>query len=821
MKIGKTRLVIGAAMALSVALVGCGSTINSDPAVNAPVTGVSGSDVNGNEFVGSAKCIECHEDNANLGAAQVAAWKAGTHYTNFFPFVFEEDGRPQECLSCHDAVGDSLILEEFLAEGAAKVSARDLTPNEMAVVGCEACHGGGGQHYGKGPIPVGKPDYMSCGGANVATNGTSCHNDLGENEIAGFGGMADHSTYHPEAMSILPKYLESGHHEGSPRASTKCTRCHTDEGARAYVTITAPDTLSSAVHLAEWGAGSDIQCRTCHDAHQAGKLLRPETTGSTPGSSEYNTCTYCHQSATVKLTGDRWTDMPVSATSDGAMITASGTAQLIYHAGRWNRIIATTHYDDPATTADIEGMIVRIRVNGTLNERACRDCHDVHSADLTIQKQWALSGHAGEIAEAKETVAAAQEDLGNDDTVTMTKAVQAAYVEGELFAWPHYDWDSTLKKGTTNYETDRGQCQECHTATGFMNWANAMRNEATYDFTTNNFTHLSGWTKGSGVIGTSIATGTATTPSGQNELLYCWACHTDNQGALRNPGAVSLTKYPSSTSAAYTSFAQLPDVGSSNLCAKCHGGRNNNSGFATTSVGSRSTTRFSNHHAVTGGTLFAADTHIAFEFSGKSYTPVAYFKHDKIGLNTMGEGEAQTGAGPCVTCHMGQDADHTFNALGVDEEDEPIIKNLTTCNATGCHVDEYTMSYTKLEEEKAGFDQARQLLSDLVDNEVENVLDTAIVDNVVRKVSPYDSLDDTLAFNLYGAVQNKLLFFNDEPCAYVHNRKYAQRVIFDSINVLLDGELTQATLDLSAYPLAAAWMQGNTTTDDDNEVARP
>lgn len=814
MKIGKTKFVVGAAMALSMALVGCGSTINSDSAENAPLTGITGSDVNGNKYVGTAKCTECHEGNANLGAAQVAAWKAGSHFTNYFPVVWEEDGKPQECLSCHDAVGDSLLLEEFLADGAAKAVARDLTPNEMAVVGCEACHGGGGQHYGKGPIPVGKPDFNSCGGSNVATNGTSCHNALGDDPVAGYGGMADHSTYHPEAMNILPKYLESGHYEGTPRATAKCTRCHTDEGARAYTSITAPDTLSSALHLPEWGSGSDIQCRTCHDAHQAGKLLRPATTGNSAASSEYNTCTYCHQSATIKLTGDRWTDLPVSATSDGGLVDSStGTAQLIYHAGRWERIIATTHYDDPATTADIEGMIVRIRVNGTLNERACRDCHDVHSADLTIQKQWAMSGHAGEIAEVKEAVAEAQDDLGNDDTVTMTKAVQAAAVDGDLFAWPHYNWDATLKKGTTNYESDRGQCQECHTSTGFVNFATATANGTTYDYTQNDFRHLSGWVKATGVIGTSIATGNATTGSGQNELLFCWACHTDNQGSIRDPGPVALGSYPNSTSNTYTVFAQLNDVGKSNMCAKCHGGRSNSTGMVATPVASRSTTRFASHHAVTAGILFTAQVHDAFEFSGRNYAPVAYFEHDKIGLDTVAEGQTQTGDGPCVSCHMGANADHTFNAVTKDEEGAiTAINNQALCNT--CHTGEYVMTTEILEEEKAGFAQAADLLNALVNNTVQNYRNTVINDAVVR-------VDTPEALNLYGAVQNSLLVNNDEPCAYVHNRIYAQRIIFDSLSMLLTSSPNAATLDLSAYPLAAAWYQGDANTANDNAVARP
>jgi len=56
----------------------------------------------------------------------------------------------------------------------------------------------------------------------------------------------------------------------------------------------------------------------------------------------------------------------------------------------------------------------------------------------------------------------------------------------------------------------------------------------------------------------------------------------------------------------------------------------------------------------------------------------------------------------------------------------------------------------------------------------------------------------------------------EEPCAYVHNRFYIKRLVFDSIDWMLDGAIN-STITLSAqtiidYPEAVVWLGANPAT---------
>lgn len=836
MKTRSMHLFFGACLALTLAVAGCGSTVNTTAETNAPTTGITGTDGNGNKFVGAKTCIGCHEGNANLGAEQVASYLQSKHVLHS-GYITAAEAKNDGCGKCHDPVGDGAGLADM-------IDVAFVPDDGLAAVGCEACHGGGGQHYGKGAMPYGIPGPEQCAGGALGTVGASCHGDLSADPVS-----AGHKPYHPNGMSIYSDYISSGHATVSNlRNSAKCTKCHNHEGAREYAGVTAAQILQYAVQPV--ASASNIQCATCHDAHNPGGLLKDESktnAGVVTASAEYNTCTNCHQAYNADLTGATdgipaasgfnvyygpQADLPgfTAGTNDGSLVK-NGATTLLYHVKRFDRFIASNHYDlptagdvsVPATNSDpyayvtVEGFVIN-----PANEDACADCHNLHSSDLTYNKQWMESGHAGKLGLAKE----AAEGTQPEDSLAETQAIQAAGSKGAEYAWGHYNWDMTLKADTTagsatlgKWVSDRGQCQECHTATGFKAWADASRNGGTYDFTQNDFSYMKDWKKATGVIGDVTTTGAATVPSYQQELLYCWACHTDSVGGLRNPGAVVLKAYANGAdNVGTTTYATLPDIGSSNLCAKCHGGRNNNDTYRTTAVASRSATRFAGHHAVTGGTVFAKEVKIGFEFTDANgdpldYAPVAYFAHDKIGLT-----DGNT-AGPCVSCHMGSGKNHTWEALGtqtIAEATVNVINNQAVCDT--CHFPggEYQMTYNILEEQKEGFDAAVALLNAYVANTAPftNFKGAAISNAMVR-------VDSAEGLNLYGAVQNALYLKNDDPCAYVHNRIYAQRIVFDSINYLKNGNNTATTLDLSASPEVAKWFQDDDNTANDNAVARP
>jgi len=112
------------------------------------------------------------------------------------------------------------------------------------------------------------------------------------------------------------------------------------------------------------------------------------------------------------------------------------------------------------------------------------------------------------------------------------------------------------------------------------------------------------------------------------------------------------------------------------------------------------------------------------------------------------------------------------------------------------------MNPSILEEEKAGFDEAAELLNAYVRNTIPNYLGLDARANY-----------QTIPLNAYGAVQNSI-YTEDEPCLYVHNRYYGKRLIFDSIDWLDNGALNGTITVPAEYPEARIWLGA-----DENGVA--
>jgi len=266
-------------------------------------------------------------------------------------------------------------------------------------------------------------------------------------------------------------------------------------------------------------------------------------------------------------------------------------------------------------------------------------------------------------------------------------------------------------------------------------------------------------------------------------VLYCWGCHSNaGKGTLRNTTKAVLDfTYQGQT-------VVITGLGKSTACATCHGGRGN--------VESPRSSRFQGHHAPTAGFMFNEKSHIGWEYAGKDYTnATTHFQHDKIGLNE---------SGPCASCHMGNKS-HSFAAVT-----GTTITNQALCNT--CHTvgSAYEMSVAKLDEEKLGYNQATTILNNYVSNLAGYI-------NYLNLAIGAGNYSDTTAVpdNAYGAYQNAKIYA-DEPAAYVHNRTYVKRLIFDSIdwmdNGVLDGTITLSPAMVTAYPEAALWLNANATT---------
>lgn len=302
-------------------------------------------------YTGSSGCIACHEDY-DFSADIVAGYLESKHLVHSTDITAASGAA---CLECHDPVGEGPTLESFVPASAIPVTG-------LAAVGCENCHGPGGDHYGVGPIPVRHPGVDACG---------KCHKAFPAG-IAGHAGQTD---------DLLVKYRSSEHAatlKGVP--SDLCSRCHSDEGFRTFIDSTIgmdADQLSANLSAAPSAAVlSTVQCRTCHDSHSG--ALRVTASGDVgagaavpPFSRGFNLCTSCHQ---VFLT----------ATYDalaGSYIYQLDDTRRPYHGQvgaplvdpiGW--VIWDTHFSSPAHAIAGYGIVAA-------EETACTRCHDAHAAD--------------------------------------------------------------------------------------------------------------------------------------------------------------------------------------------------------------------------------------------------------------------------------------------------------------------------------------------------------------------------------------------------------------------------------------------------------
>lgn len=700
MKKSKSTILALAAV-LAVSLWGCGSNRDSGgdqastPAIETAQT------------LGIDNCLTCHMG----GVGQT--WLAGVHgNSGEEPTALTDPA----CLACHDQLGDG---QRLAAIGAG--------PNRP-VVGCESCHGGGQYHRGVGPVPYVAPDYNRCG---------QCHNET-------FPHVSS-----PEGKGIVEAFAASPHikslntavfAEGSATAvRARCAKCHSDEGARLYRDIDGDYTALTAAlpnSAAALEGASFVQCRTCHSPHDEDALLEGATAGR---SSEFNTCTNCHQ----LLTG-----------SNGKIVAYHDPAANQY--GQLGEIITDTHFAAAGNfvagtnNADIAGYAMNFA-----DDRVCRNCHNPHNADTTIHKQWAASRHANKVKNG---------------------------------AWANYNWtevpgavrnDGTIVGGTGS----RTACQRCHTTTGVKAYltANADGNASDY------------------------VAPLAYNPNYKPEMLHCDGCHTNNVGGLRTTGRIT---------ADYTGAAfQYPDAGASNLCLACHTGRESGATIKNDTTTVFTNGKFINSHYLTaGGTVYGAS---GYEYGGKDYSNPSFYAHDKIG--TLGA--AGTGSkGPCIGCHLSSAESHRFQPVTKNAEGAVTAITSTVCSV--CHTGQFALTAAGLTSEEEEFKASLDALA----------AQLAAVNHPFLGGYPYFAQSDWTNGGTYngkdamGAAFNYNLLAHD-PGAYAHNRFYAKRLIFDSIdyldNAALDGSVGTAidALQAAGRLTVAEAAEAKTYLDGDSAAA--
>lgn len=756
-------IVLFCSLLLTTALWGCGSG-----------GGSGGSDVGGRTtepgVIGSTACQQCHAQ-AHSDASAVNRTEA----------------------TVGDQTGIDLLVEHLAA---------DQTIFSV-LHNCEDCHGGG-QFHANGPlgnpIPIRQPRAADC---------AECHDQVDQvtawgNHIVPVGGddqtacsachtpltldvsldcMTCHSTAPITAVSeVSAKVTASMHSFGAQRFSANCQRCHTVEGFLNLLEngVNPSSNANYTAFALTLDAGTAPTCAACHEPHAGDLRAVPGWDPNMNGvADQFDLCTACHN----------------LYDNNGDLVTT------YHHQTTWYRNIQSTHYDNPATGYGlvenaIEGYVVR--ANG---ENPCFDCHghelrtntrrhtEAPQADPTygptIHTDWANSRHGGALLEAKVDAAA------NPGTETVYNAVVAAGrfdEEGHGWSWTHYDWDAA----------NRQSCQRCHTSTGA---ANFFTNPTTYVAANNDFSHLDGWVNNAGTI----------TPSGQNEMLYCWGCHVSvDTGEVRDTGALTLN---------YTNGAQAsyPDSAGSNVCIACHSGRETGDSIKLSAATFTDTGFINSHYLAAGGTIFAT-TGYHYEVAGEE---LDYANETGPNLHqNLGYGSAVPSGntnfdlvsddytnGPCVTCHFdssdidGLDRSHTLSPFTETATEGLVLNEVCVVCHTSRGVGDaantwYGTDFT-VDQLVAGVNPPHKgrYLAAL------EALRVVLADNGIVYSSgyPYFSTRNWTVGgtrdgkDVMGAAFNYNLLAHD-PNGVAHNRHYTRRLIYDSIDFMDDGTINDSVL---------------------------
>jgi hypothetical protein len=698
------------------------------------------------------ECIGCHSDSANPAGLNIVVgdsdsakaagqgWLNGPHGN--YEFAPNYLGMPpyapwlsDSCLVCHDSESDGLTIGEY-AESTGRTAAGEV---DRPVVGCTACHGSGDEHFGIGDVEFIAPGPERCG---------ACHNE-------DFPHVDSHSK--PAGDRIYEDFVNSPHARSnnayiadSNGLQAACGKCHTDEGARLYKNDPYYTLFGQYYPESEY---NDVQCRTCHDAHNPSKLLKEAGTDSygNAASSLYMSCTNCHM------------DKGMIHGVESAFSWGPQGYPSVAGVGNFDssEIIYDTHIDWD-TTEGIEGYIL-----DPSNPDVCIECHNVHSADISINEQWARSAHGGHMLDIKERAFLNVSDA--DPALAKLNAYNILNGTDKYGAQGSDSSDEFSTPAFTSYDFKSafgGSCLRCKTSTGYREFASDPVNF-------NSFATMSKF----------YATGT------QKELIYCWACHTSSAGALRDPLDVAGVSFVNVIESQYAEpagrIANVPDIGGSNICMSCHSARGSGAdilaSFTNATIGGNDFGSFTLHYLGAGGTLFRLT---GFEFRPDSdYDNYSWYAHDRIGVDIPDTGEN----GPCVGCHMRSDESHSYE---VTINDGTYITNILTYDQTCsvCHGGE-DLLISSLNEKKGGFINALAVLNSVLASSGGLDYDPDAYPYIFPAGSSHIYPNRYTAWSdikLLGVAIN-LDMLKHEPGAYAHNSLYTKRLLFDSIDFLEDG----------------------------------
>ena len=585
---------------------------------------------------------------------------------------------------------------------------------------------------------------------------------------------------------------------GGNYTAPACGRCHDPNGDSANI--------KAAVYIGNV-ARPIVGCEACHGGgslhYGSGPISRLSGTfvatsvGTVQVSGQFVMCTNCHE----LLDSSGTTTNP-----NPAHLATPPTGPRNY--------ITDTHFATPGNWSGTGGVNTKPITGYVMDfgdERVCMTCHNPHKP-ATENREWAQSAHA-------------DKNFINLNSTTPP----SGYFSG---ACAHYNWS----------QSSRTACQRCHTTTGFAAYADALR---------------SGNTQRALDINAGLVSLVTFTTNFKPEMLMCNGCHTDTQGTLRNPGPITANYDYVSGGITYANVSHTyPNLAGSNVCMTCHVGReigDTIKGLKDSTLVSAGTTsiNFSNqsfinsHYLSAGGQVF---TVTGYEFDGRPYNNIPEYRHDKIGTPATQQLSpyVNTGSnGPCIGCHMSRpnkNGNHLLLPVSRSTTTIGLVTGIASEVCFNCHGPSPTVILDMVNEEKLQFMGAMEALKDQLLSQRQYLFapyspyfyvaadgyDSSYVESgSCNKNLPIKNwqTDGTSTFvwdgkscvsaavtagsagtgkNNMGAAFNFNLLEHD-PGAYVHNRMYIKRLIYDSIDWLDDGVMNYsvgATLQNLAGPPA-------------------
>lgn len=290
-------------------------------------------------------------------------------------------------------------------------------------------------------------------------------------------------------------------------------------------------------------------------------------------------------------------------------------------------------------------------------------------------------------------------------------------------------------------------CLRCHSAAGYLQFA----------------------------LYTSFAP-VASTSDKYSEPLTCNACHVSGDfSAPRSIGPrTGYYNYSSRLTGRLNVTQVYPDVQRSNICLGCHVGREAGDtikAIAQATAHQAYSTSFwqnlgfiNSHYLTAGGQVFGTT---GYEYPGFSY------RNGGVDHSLVGTGTPQ---GPCVACHL-PNSSHTLN---------PAQAAYALCN--GCHRDGGTITPAFMEQQSANFQAGLKALAAALTQKGF----TPSLDANGAPVYPYFTArnwgNEATAPGNMGAAFNYNLLAHD-PGAFAHNPTYTKRLLRDSIDYLVYGEV--------------------------------